>query len=164
MENASYIGSDIIDQNYLKYTGWSESNLCVQQYFSKDTVRTISRKVSELTMGVDPENRTIVVPDNRIIEVMNSVWSGYRPPTGDIYSRYIVPSGDEMSDNQRMIDQCIEIIVSFARNTIGIEENNKKLTAWTTVYGDFNEHQLRQHPPIKIRNKRPNPLEFNMNY
>ena len=164
MENAAYIGGDIIDQNYLKYAGWSESNLCVQQYFSPGTVNTISRKVSELTLGVDPHNRKIVVPDHRIIEVMNSVWNGYTPPTGDIYSRFIVPSGDELSDTQRMIDQCIEIIVSFVRNTIGIEENNKKLTAWTTVYGDFNEHQLRQHPPIKIRNKRPNPLEFNMNY
>jgi hypothetical protein len=53
MENAAYIGGNIIDQNYLKYTGWSESNLCVQQYFSPGTVNTISRKVSELTYTVD---------------------------------------------------------------------------------------------------------------
>ena len=45
-----------------------------------------------------------------------------------------------------------------------MEENNRKLTIWTTVYGDFNAHQLRQHAPIKVLNKRPNPMEFHMRY
>ena len=45
-----------------------------------------------------------------------------------------------------------------------MEENNRKLTIWTTVYGDFNQHGLQQHSKIKVRNKRPNPMEFNMNY
>jgi hypothetical protein len=164
MENAVKIDGTILDDNYLRYVGWSENNLCIQEFFSVNTVKTISRKVTELTMGVHPENRPILVPDDRIIEVMNSVQDTYQPPVGDIYTRYIVPSGDELSDVQRMIDQTIEIIVSFVRNTIEMEENNKKLTAWTTVYGDFNAHQLRQHAPIKVRNKRPNPMEFNMNY
>lgn len=164
MENAVKIDGTILDDNYLRYVGWSENNLCIQEFFSVNTVKTISRKVTELTMGVHPENRPILVPDDRIIEVMNSVQDTYQPPVGDIYTRYIVPSGDELSDVQRMIDQTIEIIVSFVRNTIEMEENNKKLTAWTTVYGDFNVHQLRQHAPIKVRNKRPNPMEFNMNY
>ena len=45
-----------------------------------------------------------------------------------------------------------------------MEENNKKLSIWTTVYGDFNAHGLRQHPPIKIRKKRPDPFQFHMRY
>ena len=41
---------------------------------------------------------------------------------------------------------------------------NEKLTIWTTLLGDFNEHGLRQYPPIKLRNKRPDPMLFHMRY
>jgi len=43
-------------------------------------------------------------------------------------------------------------------------ENNKKLSIWNSVYGEFNEKGLRAHPPIKIRKKRPQRMMFNMNY
>ena len=36
-----------------------------------------------------------------------------------------------------------------------MEENNKKLTIWTTVFGDFNSHGLRSHAPIKLRERKP---------
>lgn len=165
MEYGTEICGASCDDNYIKYVGYSESNNCIKKYFDISTVRTISTKITELTLGVDPQNRPIIVPDSTICSVMNDIYSSYRPPTGDIYTRYIVPSGiGTESYVQNMIDQVIEIIVSDIRNNIGMEENNRKLTAWTTVYGDFNEHQLRQHPPIKVRNKRPAPMQFHMHY
>jgi hypothetical protein len=45
-----------------------------------------------------------------------------------------------------------------------MDECNSKLSAWTTILGDFNEHGLRRHAPIKLREKRPMPMAFNMNY
>lgn len=63
-----------------------------------------------------------------------------------------------------MIDQVIEIITSQVRTELGMEENNAKLTAWTTVLGTFNAHGLTQTPPIKTRQRRPDPCLFNMNY
>jgi hypothetical protein len=45
-----------------------------------------------------------------------------------------------------------------------MDENNKKLTIWTTVLGDFNEHGLRSYAPIKIRENNINKVRFNMNY
>jgi hypothetical protein len=63
-----------------------------------------------------------------------------------------------------MINQTINLIVNDVKNNLETEENNKKLTIWTTVYGDFNEQGLRSHPPIKIRNKKPASMQFNMNY
>ena len=43
-------------------------------------------------------------------------------------------------------------------------EANKKLTIWNTVYGDFNKEGLRGHSQIKIREKHPQYMAFNMNY
>ena len=45
-----------------------------------------------------------------------------------------------------------------------MEQQNEKLSPWVQVYGDFSEHQLRSHPPIKILEKRPSTMQFNMNY
>lgn len=153
------------DDNYIKHVGYTESNDCIKKYFSVETVQTISQKVTQLTMGVNPDNRPIIVPSSTICSVMNDIYESYRPPVGDIYSRYIVPSGTTSESYvQNMIDQVIEVIVSDIRNSLGIEEHNSKLSIWTTVYGDFNQHQLRQHPIIKIRNKRPAPFQFHLRY
>jgi hypothetical protein len=158
-------GENLCDFGYIKHVGYSESNACIAKYFDPNTVDIISYKVTELLQGVDPQNRPIVVPKPIICSVMNSIYESYRPPVGDIYSRYIIPTGTSSESYvQNMIDQVIEVITSDVRNNMEMAENNSKLSVWTTVYGDFNEHQLRQHAPIKVRNKRPTPLQFNMNY
>jgi hypothetical protein len=158
-------GENLCDFGYIKHVGYSENNACIAKYFDSKTVDIISNKVSELLQGVDPQNRKIVVPDSNICSVMNNIYESYRPPVGDIYSRYIIPTGTSSESYiQNMIDQVIEVITSDIRNNMEMAENNSKLSVWTTVYGDFNEHQLRQHAPIKVRNKRPAPLQFNMNY
>jgi hypothetical protein len=167
MEFASQICNEpLCDLNFVRHPGWQWStNASLNDYFSKKTVDIISRKITELTMGVDPKNRPIIVSTPNICGVMSTVYQNYRPPTGDIYGRYNVPSGTgQQSFNQNMIDQVIEIITNDVKNNLEMEENNRKLTIWTTVYGDFNEHGLRQHPPIKVLNKRPNPMEFHMRY
>ena len=166
MEYGTEINAFNCNDNYIKHVGYSSQNSdFIKKYFDVETLRIISKKITELTMGVDPQNRPIVVPTSTICSVMNNIYSNYQMPTGDIYSRYIVPSGDT-SDSyvQNMIDMTIEVIVSDIRNNLGIEENNKKLTIWNTLYGDFNPENLRQHAPIKIRHKRPTPMLFMMNY
>ena len=153
------------DDNYIKYVGYSEDNACIRKYYSEETRRVISHKITELLQGVDPQNRPIIVPDNTICSVMNDIYASFRPPTGDIYSRYTVPNGiSPQSYVQSMIDQVIQVIVSNVKNTLEIEQNNEKLTVWTTLYGDFNTDGLRAHPPIKVRKKRPASFQFNMNY
>ena len=114
MEYASKIcNAPICDLNFMRHVGWEESNDCIKKYFSKETVDIISRKVTELTMGVDPQNRPIVVPTATICGLMSEVYESFRPPTGDIYGRYNVPSGmGPQTYVQNMIDQVIEIITS----------------------------------------------------
>jgi hypothetical protein len=154
-----------LNDGFVKHVGYQENNRNIQQYYSHETIQIISHKVTELLMGVDPQNRPIIVPNKTISSVMDSVYSTYRPPTGDIYGRYNVPSGESTTSYiQNMIDQVIEIIVSDVRNNLETEENNSKLSIWSTLYGDFNNQGLQQHSKIKVRNKRPTPMQFMMNY
>jgi hypothetical protein len=164
MEYATRLNGVICDNNYLRHVGWKENNPCIQKYYSQETVDIISYKVTELLQGVDPQNRPIQVPDDKICHVMSQIYSSFRPPTGDIYGRYNIPNDQTGSYIQSMIDQTIEVIVSNVRNTLGMEEHNKNLTIWTTVLGDFNRFGLGSHAPIKVQNKHPQFMAFNMNY
>lgn len=156
--------TDICDYNYLRYAGWSESNPCIKILFSPETVNLISKKVTELTIGVDEKNRKIVVPNYIICSVLDANYRNYRAPVGDIHSRYIIPNTDQGSMVQSIIDQTIEVITNNIRNQLGMEQANRKLSAWVQVYGDFNTHGLRQFPPIKVLERRPAVMQFNMNY
>lgn len=154
----------ICDHNYTRHVGWDPDGICYNRFYSQQTVRIISKKITELTMGVHQQNRPIVVPDKTICNIMDSVFSNYTPHVGDIHTRYHIVNSRPQNIIQNLIDQTIEIIVSQIRDTFGIEQWNSSLTAWVQLYGDFNIHNLTQTPPIKIRQKRPDPMQFNMNY
>ena len=166
MEYATEIAEEFRDDNYFRYIGWKGGDDYIKKYFSDKTVRVISAKITDLLTGVDPHGRPILIPDKTILSVMSEIYKSYRPPVGDIHSRYIIPPKRSAGDNyiQTMIDQTIEVITSDIRNSIGMEENNKKLTIWTTLYGDFNKHGLQQTSQIKIRNKHPDHFQFHMRY
>lgn len=158
------IGYSNCDFNYVRHVGYSEHPTGFFKFFSPETVRTISKKITQLTKGVDKLNRDIIVPDQRICEVMDGVYQQFRPSTGDIYTRYVIESEEQNNMTQNLIDQTIEVIFSNIVNQLGIEEANSKLSAWVQVLGDFNPEGLRYHPELKIREKRPISMEFHMRY
>ena len=165
MEYATEIAEEFRDDNYFRYIGWKGGDDYIKKYFSDKTVRVISAKITDLLTGVDPHGRPILIPDKTILSVMSEIYKSYRPPVGDIHSRYIIPTKEgPYSYIQEMIDRTIEIIVSDLKNSFGMKYNNESLSIWTTVYGDFNAHKLRQHGPIKVVNKRPDPMQFFQNY
>jgi hypothetical protein len=160
----SMCDDQICDSNYMRYVGWDDTSPAVMKLYSPEIVKLISRKVTELTRGIDPQNRPILVPDNRICEVIDGIYSNYRPSVGDIHTRYIIPSNSQQDQIASVIDQTIEIIVSNIRNQLIMEQTNEKLSAWVQVMGDFSPHGLRQFAPIKIREKRPSTMQFFSNY
>jgi len=164
VQQSTNVCGELCDNNYFRHVGWRENNACIRKYFSPQTIKTISTKITQLLQGVDQHNRPIIIPNNAICNIMSSVYSNFRPETGDIYSRYIIPTETQQSYVQNMIDQVIEVIVSQVKSELGFQQSNAKLTKWTTVLGNFNQHGLTQHPPIKVLQKRPNPMEFQMNY
>ena len=155
MNQSANTCENICDTNFIKHVGYQENNDCIRQYFSQETVNTISLKVTELTMGVDPKNRPIIVPKESICNVMSQVYQGFRPAVGSIYSRYVIPTGQPDNYVQMMINEVISIITSDIKNNLEMEEYNRSLSIWTTVLGDFNLHGLSSHDQIKVRNKRP---------
>lgn len=164
MEYATNVTGPTCDYNKMRFVGYTESNDCIKELYAPENIKLVSKQITKLLMGVDPHNRPIIVPDQSICNMISECYDSFRPPTGDIYGRYNIPGSQSNAGFQSIINQAIELITSQVRNTLEIEENNAKLTAWTTVYGDFNEHKLRQHAPIKVRVKRPAPMQFNMNY
>ena len=154
---------DFIDENKYRYIGLDNNYDFNKMYYSTKTIKLISEKVSELLDGVDHMKRKIIIPDKTISHVMSSVHNNYKPNVGDIHSRYIISSRN-YNMFQNMIDRTIEIIVSDVKNHELTRQNNEKLTIWTTVLGEHNEHGLRSHDIIKIRNKHPHRMAFFENY
>ena len=157
---------DRIDLN--QYVGWhtiSDWNPLVQKLFTKTTVRMIQQKTSDYLTGVDPNGRKIIPSERVIISALYGVFKDYTPRTGDIYGKFLVVDPSKRDDYSYIVDQTISLLVQGIRDDLGMAEQNEKLTIWTTVLGDFNEHGLRQHPPLKINNgKRPDPMLFHMRY
>lgn len=171
MEYATGICGEICNDQYIKHVGYTDhicdsfcEPSCTRRFYSQSNINKISRKITELLMGVDKNNRPIIVPDKTICSVMSAVYQSFRPETGDIHSRYIVPKERDQNYVQRMIDEVINIITTNVKDSLGMEECNKKLSIWTTVLGDFNKHGLKSHSKIKLRENRPMPMMFNMNY
>ena len=167
-ERENYI-RQFCDQNNMRFVGWSQnfrSTDCLNELFSCETVDTISRKITELTMGIGEDNRPIVVPTSTICSVMSDVYINQRPKVGDIYSRYIIPDSGLRNDVLEIINKTIEIIYSNIKTSMGMEKCNSQLTIWDTVYGEGNPKGLNSVPHgfAKISHKRPMQMFFFSNY
>jgi hypothetical protein len=156
---------DRIDMN--QYVGWftvAEWNPLVQRLFTKTTVNVIQQKTAEYLTGVEPNGKKIIPTERVVVAALYGIFKNFHPTTGDMYGKYTVVDQTQRDDYSYIIDQTISLLVQGIRDDIGMAEQNQKLTIWTTVFGDFNEHGLRQHPPIKINQKRPDPMLFHMRY
>ena len=156
------------DANFYAHVGWeqtSDESEVLGYLFSNNTLDLISNEISNALRGVDPEGRRIVIPHDKIANVLSSVHRhGTRTDIGDIFTTFTIPDMQSRNDVRNMINQTLNIVVSAIKNEVEITENNKKLSVWNTVLGDFNTQGLRQHAPIKLRTKHPQYMAFNMNY
>lgn len=157
---------DRLDLN--QYVGWntiSDWNPLTQKLFTKTTVHVIQQKVADYLTGVDANGRRIVPTERVVITALFGIFREHAPRTGDIYGKFLVVDDSKRDDYSYIVDKTISLLVQGIRDDLGMAEQNQKLTIWTTVLGDFNEHGLRQHPPLKINNgKRPDPMLFHMRY
>jgi hypothetical protein len=147
---------------FLSHVGYENSNEAIKAYFSLDTAKLIQSKVTELLRNFYPPG--IIVPCERIVEVMNDIYRAYRPSTGDIMTRYNIPSAENPNYVDEMINQVIQVITNDIKNNLLTEQRNSLLDNWVVLMGDFNKWGLRQHSPIKIRERMPKTALFNMNY
>jgi hypothetical protein len=157
-----------LDDGYMKYPGWGQTVENRPEYtmlWDSNRLGMLQQKITQLLEGVSEDGRPIVVPLTTIGHVISEVYAANSPRIGDIYSRFIHTEPESNRNDVRDIeDRAINIIFSQIKNEMLNEQNNKRLTIWSTVYGDFNAQGLRAHAPIKIRKRRPAPMMFNMNY
>jgi len=151
-----------MNEQYLSHVGYTDTNEATKGYFSPDTAKLIASKVTELLRDFYPPG--IIVPCNRVTEVMNAIYRAYRPSTGDIFTRYNISSAENPNMVDAMINQVIQVIVNDIKNNLLTEQNNSNLDNWVVLYGDFNKWGLRQHAPITTRDRKPKTMLFNMNY
>lgn len=162
--NQLYDSALDMNSNMVGWNGSISDNPIIQKLFSKQTIRTIQQKTSEYLVGLNPDGKRIV-PSDRVVEaILYGVYRSHRPETGDIYGKYLVNNMNMRNDYAYIVDKCISLLVRGIRDELETEQNNQKLSIWTTVLGDFNEHGLRQYAPIKIREKRPDNFQFHMRY
>ena len=153
---------EVLNFQKIKHVGYTDSTPEIKLYFSMDTVLFISKRITDLLRQIYPPG--LFIPLDMIINIMNAVYDNYRPSTADIYSRYNIHSNENYNCVDEMINQCIQIIVTQVKDYLITKQTNAKLTQWTTVLGDFNKEGLRSHSPLKILEKRPQTMQFNMNY
>jgi hypothetical protein len=153
---------------YQRYVGWtntSSQDANLNYLYSPENLLELQVVIKNSLKGVHPEGKDIIVSTNQIAEVLSNVYeNGTRTGIGDIYSRYIIEQEKPRCDIRTLNNQTVQAIVNQIKTEFEVQENNKKLTIWTSVYGDFNKEGLRAHPPIKIRKKHPQYMAFNMNY
>jgi len=153
------------DSAFVGYAQNYEISPLHQQVFSDENISKLSAIITESTKGLDPEKRNIVVPPGRIAQVLSSFFrDGTRTHLGDIYTRFIIPQDRARNDLENINMQTLNVIISTIRDEYETIENNKRLSIWTTVLGDFNSHGLRSYPVLKMRRRMPQRMMFNMNY
>lgn len=155
--------------NGIQNVGWDktvEDNEKYEFIFSPKNLDYLSNTISDALRGVDPQNRKIIIPHDKICNVLSTVYKyGTRCNVGDIYSRYNIQPIEVRNDIKDINNQTINIIVSAIRDEIEMTQNNKKLSIWNSALkGDFNPVGIRSHAPIKIRKRMPQRMMFNMNY
>lgn len=157
-----------LENAYNAFVGWSntsDNDMFLCALYSASNIDSLSKAITEALQGVHPENKRIIVPNDIIVQMLSNVYrNGTRPNIGDIHSRYIVPQNEPRCDIRSINNQTINIIVRSIKDEFEVTENNKRLSVWSTLYGDFNKEGLRSHPPIKIRRRHPQYMAFNMNY
>lgn len=154
------------DLSSMRHVGWM-SDIDVpgknmyQVLYSQETVNYISQTVTKYLYPL--MNKAIIVPDEQIREMINSVWETEKG--GDMANMYTKDTFEFNKNGfDRIVGITIQSITSQIRNQHEMTTVNNSLNIWNQLYGDFNEAGLRAHPKIKLRENHPQYMAFNMNY
>jgi hypothetical protein len=155
----------VMNENFYRFIGWQQSEQGFDKvFFSMKNLRSISERLKDLLKCLRKDGRPMIVADRVIAHVMSEVFNKNRPQLGDMYTMLIIPAAEQRDDLKTMNDMVVQIIFNNIKTEYEMEENNRGLTVWTTVLGDFNKHGLRQYTDMKLNEKNINKVRFNMNY
>ena len=155
----------VMDEDFFRYVGWQVSQQEFdKKWFAKTTLNEISTVLKEKLKCLRTDGRPIVVADRVIAHMMSEVFHKNRPILGDGYFMFNIVPEKQRDDYNDMKVQVIEMIFNTIKTEYEMDQNNRKLSIWSTLYGDFNKQGLRQYSTIKINEMNINKVRFNMNY
>ena len=129
-----------------------------------DTIDIIKKKVMKKLNDEFPiETKYLNIPEDLIeTVVINTTQSYISKRIGSIYSKEI--QQDIYNRDQAILNTSILTIYNYYVSQIRQDLCHKNLSIWNSVLGESNQHGLLPHPKIKLNNKRPNSMQFRMNY
>ena len=156
---------DLYNDNYNKYAAYDQNMTPALNYlFSNENIDLIGTTLYDLLKCLRKDGRPISVTRGVIAQVLSQIQQSATRQIGDIYTVYNIPQAHVRDDISRFNKMTVEFIYNQVKTEYEMDQNNKKLTIWTTLLGDFNDHGLRQYSTLKINHKPINKLRFNMNY
>ena len=157
-------------KNTLQFKVEYMTDINSQLYFllSDETINYIKSKISEkIEESKLPTNEFIMTQLRHEINTLN----GRRADrdnkiTTDNYKNIYTNKLGKFSEKNifTIIYNTIAHIISIINIESNMIKNNSKLDKWDRILGDHNKHGIRQYSQIKINNRKPQGMMFNMNY
>jgi hypothetical protein len=144
-ESTSFVnmsGEFPINRNY-RYAGGYNAGDRYLSLFCDSSIQFMSKMITKLLNGVHPEGKNIIVPDDTIRNVAQSVFDA---------------TGQSTNVMQQMI---ISYIVDYVKTEMLTIDKNNKLSIWITKYDE--ETGLKQFSDIKTNQKMRSPY-FQIRY
>jgi hypothetical protein len=132
-------------------------------FFTDRTLQHISAEVTARLDGVNEQGKPIRVSSVVIAHAMDGVFARMDHPgrSGSFPDPASARAGAAL---HYLTEQTIFLVADAVRTEVENIQDTAKLTVWTTVLGEHNEHGLRAHPEVFIRGKRKPNAQFYMRY
>lgn len=154
---------DMYDDNYNTFVAYEQPN-GLNYLFSDENIDKVRTILADLLKCLRKDGRPIVFTRGVVAQALSQMDQNAARQIGDMYTIYNIPQATRRDDIARFNEMAIQFLYNQVKTEYEMDQANKKLTIWTTLLGDFNEHGLRQYSTIKLNNKPINKLRFNMNY
>lgn len=137
-----------------RFVGYKMSNE-ERDLFSPQSIERIAAKAS----GMFKENRVHFKQDV-VRNLLEKNYYDYKPPTTDIYSKYLIKPFTQDSKVDRVVEQTVQMLVSEAQTQILGAQYVNSLDINVLKFAD----DLAAVPQVKLRLKRPQTMAFFQNY
>jgi hypothetical protein len=154
---------DMYNSKFNAYVAYEQPET-LDYLFSNENIDMISNTLYDLLKCLRKDGRPIVFTRGVIGQTLSEIQQNAKRQIGDIYTVYTIPPEKPRDDITRFNEMTIQFLYNQVKTEYEMDQANKRLTIWTTLLGDFNEHGLRQYSTIKLNHKPINKLRFNMNY
>jgi hypothetical protein len=131
----------------MRYVGWTEGEI------DESEIVQMSKDITDKTFHI--LNRPIVVPNKTIRSLFDSFLVNWESRSGDIFTRLNIAPRQRVDIKQQVILHA----VSEIENDFAFRMKNNSFSAWNRIPSS---NHLVSHPKIKLRNKRPMPMQFAM--